>query len=128
MFTEVTAGIKVTVETFFQPTHSNPQQHHYVFAYRITIINNSDETIKLKRRHWYIVDSDNGRREVEGEGVVGEQPTIPPGEQYKYVSGCNLNTEIGKMYGTYLMERSGDQRLFYVKIPEFKMVVPCKLN
>ncbi len=128
MFTEVTAGIKVTVETFFQPTHSYPQQHHYVFAYRITIINNSDETIKLKRRHWYIVDSDNGRREVEGEGVVGEQPTIPPGEQYKYVSGCNLNTEIGKMYGTYLMERSGDQRLFYVKIPEFKMVVPCKLN
>ncbi len=128
MFTEVTAGIKVTVETFFQPTHSNPQQHHYVFAYRITIVNESDETIKLKRRHWYIVDSDNGRREVEGEGVVGEQPTIPPGEQYKYVSGCNLNTEIGKMYGTYLMERTGDQRLFYVKIPEFKMVVPCKLN
>ena len=128
MFTEVTAGIKVTVETFFQPTHSNPTQHHYVFAYRITIFNESDESIKLKRRHWYIVDSDNGRREVEGEGVVGEQPTIAPGEQYKYVSGCNLNTEIGKMYGTYLMERLNDQRLFYVKIPEFKMVVPSKLN
>ncbi len=128
MFTEVTAGIKVTVETFYQPTHSNPAQHHYVFAYRITIVNESDETIKLKRRHWYIVDSDNARREVEGEGVVGEQPVLNPGEQYKYVSGCNLNTEIGKMYGTYLMERKSDAKLFYVKIPEFKMVVPSKMN
>ncbi len=128
MFTEVTAGIKVTVETFYQPTHSNPSQHHYVFAYRITIVNESDETIKLKRRHWYIVDSDNARREVEGEGVVGEQPVLNPGEQYKYVSGCNLNTEIGKMYGTYLMERKSDAKLFYVKIPEFKMVVPSKMN
>ncbi len=128
MSTEVTAGIKVTVETFYQPNHSNPIQHHYVFAYRITIINESEETIKLKRRHWYIIDSDNARREVEGEGVVGEQPVIEPGQHYRYVSGCNLNTEIGKMYGTYLMERQSDNKLFYVKIPEFNMVVPSKMN
>jgi ApaG protein len=128
MSTEVTSGIKVTVETFYQPTHSNPAQHHYVFAYRITITNESEEVIKLKRRHWFIVDSDNARREVEGEGVVGEQPVLKPGEQYRYVSGCNLNTEIGKMYGSYLMERKSDNKLFYVKIPEFKMVVPTKLN
>ncbi len=128
MFTEITAGIKVVVETFYQPTHSNPGQNHYVFAYRITIYNESDETIRLRRRHWFIVDSDNNRREVEGEGVVGEQPVIPPGEYYKYVSGCNLNTEIGKMYGTYLMERALDKKLFYVKIPVFKMIVPSKLN
>ncbi len=128
MVTEVTSGIKVSVETFFQPTHSNPVQSHYVFAYRITIINESGESIRLKRRHWYIVDSDNTRREVEGEGVVGEQPHISAGETYRYVSGCNLNTEIGKMYGTYLMERQSDKKLFYVKIPEFRMFVPSKLN
>ncbi len=128
MVTEVTSGIKVSVETFYQPTHSNPVQSHYVFAYRITIINESGGPIRLKRRHWYIVDSDNTRREVEGEGVVGEQPFIETGDTYRYVSGCNLNTEIGKMFGTYLMERQHDKRLFYVKIPEFRMFVPCKLN
>ena len=85
IFTEVTAGIKVSVETFFQPTHSNPTQSHYVFAYRITIQNDSEYSIRLKRRHWYIVDSDNARREVEGEGVVGEQPHLAPGETYRYV-------------------------------------------
>jgi len=128
IFTEVTAGICVSVETFFQPSHSNPSQSHYVFAYRITIKNDSENAVRLKRRHWYIIDSDNSRREVEGEGVVGEQPYIAPGESYRYVSGCNLNTEIGKMFGTYLMERQLDKKLFFVKIPEFKMVVPCKLN
>lgn len=128
IFTEVTAGIKVSVETFYQPTHSNPAQSHYVFAYRITIRNESGHAIRLKRRHWYIVDSDSSRREVEGEGVVGEQPYILPGDTYRYVSGCNLNTEIGKMFGTYLMERESDSKLFFVKIPEFRMVVPCKLN
>lgn len=126
MITEVTAGIKVSVETFYQPTHSNPSQAHYVFAYRITIVNESGETVRLKRRHWYIVDSDNSRR--EGEGVVGEQPYLGQGETYRYVSGCNLNTELGKMHGTYLMERVTDKKLFYVRIPEFKMVVPSKLN
>ena len=128
IITEVTAGIKVSVETFYQPTHSNPAQAHYVFAYRISIQNDSEYAIRLKRRHWYIVDSDNTRREVEGEGVVGEQPHLAPGETYRYVSGCNLNTEIGKMYGTYLMERQFDKKLFFVKIPEFRMVVPSKLN
>ena len=128
MFTEVTAGIKVTVETFYQPTHSNPAQHHYVFAYRITIVNESDETIKLKRRHWYIVDSDNARREVEGEGVVGEQPILKPGTNYKYVSGCNLGFEIGKMHGTYTMENMDDHTFFEIEIPAFMMEVPFILN
>lgn len=128
MFTEVTSGVKVTVETFYQPTHSSPSHNHYVFAYRITIQNDSEDSIRLKRRHWYILDSSSNKREVEGEGVVGEQPVIAPGETYKYVSGCNLNAEIGKMYGTYLMEKQNDKKLFYVKIPEFRMVVPGKLN
>lgn len=128
MTTEVTAGIKVSVETFYQPVHSNPAHSHFVFAYRITIVNESGETVRLKRRHWHIIDSDSNHREVEGEGVVGEQPYIAPGETYRYVSGCNLSSEIGKMHGTYLMERTSDKRLFYVKIPRFNMVVPSKLN
>ena len=128
MTTEITAGIKVSVETFYQPSHSNPVQNHYVFAYRITIHNESGEDVKLRRRHWQVIDSDSARREIEGEGVVGEQPLIRNGESYRYVSGCNLNTEIGKMYGTYLMERKNDKRLFFVRIPEFKLVVPFKLN
>lgn len=127
-FTEITAGIRVSVETFYQATHSNPAQSHFVFAYRITIWNGSEQAIRLRRRQWFIVDSDGSRREVEGEGVVGEQPFIAPGENYRYVSGCNLNTEIGKMFGTYLMERQMDKKLFFVKIPEFKMVVPTKMN
>ncbi|HEX5003530.1 MAG TPA: Co2+/Mg2+ efflux protein ApaG [Bacteroidia bacterium] len=128
MITEVTAGIKVSVETFYQPVHSNPAQSHYVFAYRITIVNESGETVRLKRRHWHIIDSDSSHREVEGEGVVGEQPYINQGETYRYVSGCNLSSEIGKMFGTYLMERTSDKRLFYVRIPKFSMIVPSKLN
>jgi ApaG protein len=128
MTTEVTAGIQVSVETFYQPTHSNPSQSHYVFAYRITIKNDSGDDVRLKRRHWHVVDSDSNKREVEGEGVVGEQPYLANGETYRYVSGCNLNTEIGKMFGTYLMERVTDRKLFFVRIPEFKMIVPGKLN
>ncbi|MFM8917317.1 MAG: ApaG domain, partial [Bacteroidota bacterium] len=87
MTTEVTAGIQVSVETFYQPTHSNPSQSHYVFAYRITIKNDSGEAVRLKRRHWHVVDSDSSHREVEGEGVVGEQPYLANGETYRYVSG-----------------------------------------
>ena len=128
LFTEVTAGIKVSVETFYQPTHSTPGFNQYVFAYRISITNDSEYTVQLKKRHWHIVSSDNLHKEVEGDGVVGEQPMIAPGETYRYVSGCNLNSEIGKMYGTYLMERVNDSKLFFVKIPEFKMVVPSRLN
>lgn len=128
IFTEITAGVRVSVETFYQANHSNPGQSHYVFAYRITIKNHGEHSIRLLRRHWHIIDSDSTRREVEGEGVVGEQPLIVPGEVYRYVSGCNLNTELGKMFGTYLMERQSDKKLFFVRIPEFRMVVPTKLN
>ena len=128
MTTEVTSGIKVSVETFYQPTHSNPSHSHYVFAYRITIQNDSGEPVRLRRRHWNVVDSDGTKREIEGEGVVGEQPFLANGESYRYVSGCNLNSELGKMFGTYLMERVVDKKLFYVRIPEFRMIVPGKLN
>jgi ApaG protein len=128
MISAITHKIKVTVETFYQSDYSYPMSQHFMFAYRITITNNSQDPIQLLRRHWYIVDGVGQQREVEGEGVVGEQPVIQPGDKYEYISGCDLKTDIGKMYGTYLMENSNDGKLFHVIIPEFHMVSPMKLN
>ncbi|MEO0312506.1 MAG: hypothetical protein RIQ89_2163 [Bacteroidota bacterium] len=128
MITQVTSGIKISVETYYRPDQSNALINQHIFAYRISITNNSDYSIQLKRRHWFILDSNATNREVEGEGVIGEQPIIGVGETYQYVSGCNLDSEIGKMYGTYMMERLIDKKNFYVKIPEFSLVVPFKLN
>ncbi|MFM7217689.1 MAG: Co2+/Mg2+ efflux protein ApaG [Bacteroidota bacterium] len=128
MITQVTSGVKVSVETFYRPDQSQPRLSQHVFAYRITITNNSDFSIQLKRRHWYIMDACARNREVEGEGVVGDFPIIATGESFQYVSGCNLDSEIGKMFGTYLMERLIDKKQFFVRIPEFQLVVPYKLN
>ncbi len=128
MVTEVTNGVKVSVVTAYQPDYSSPAQSHFVFNYKIMIENNSDYTVQLLRRHWFIYDSNGDERQVEGEGVVGQQPVLEPGESHEYVSGCNLNTEIGKMQGTYLMERIIDGEQFKVNIPAFSMMVPYKLN
>lgn len=128
MDTTTTQGVKVTVTTNYLPDYSSPGQQHFVFAYKINIQNNSEFTVKLLRRHWFIHDTNGIVREVEGEGVVGQQPVLEPGESHEYVSGCNLKTGIGKMKGTYLMERLVDGRQFNVVIPEFVLIVPYKLN
>jgi ApaG protein len=128
MVTEITQGIKVTVETEYQPEYSSPSQYHYVFTYRITIENKSDNTIQLLRRHWYINDAGHKTREVEGEGVVGQQPVIEPGNFHQYVSGCNLKSGLGRMHGYYLIERLVDKHQFKVTIPAFSMIVPFKNN
>ncbi len=128
MVSKVSEGVLVSVETFYQADYSNPQQGEYMFAYRITIENKNSFTIQLQRRHWHIFDSNGENREVEGEGVVGEQPVLKPGEQYQYVSGCNLKSEMGKMYGTYEMENLDSKQLFDVNIPPFDLIVPNKMN
>ncbi|MEM6522969.1 MAG: Co2+/Mg2+ efflux protein ApaG [Bacteroidota bacterium] len=128
MVTEITKGVKVSVETEYQPSYSSPSQYHYVFTYRITIENQSENTIQLLRRHWLINDAALLPREVDGEGVVGQQPILEPGQYHQYVSGCNLKSGIGKMGGSYLMERIVDGKKFEVTIPEFTMVAPFKLN
>lgn len=128
MVTEITKGIKVSVEIEYQPEYSSPSQYHYVFTYRITIENCSGNTIQLLRRHWQIHDANNRVRQVEGEGVVGQQPVLEPGQIHRYVSGCNLKSGIGKMHGTYLMERVVDGKKIEVAIPEFTMIVPFKYN
>lgn len=124
----ITEGVQVSVETNYQPEYSSPTQLHYVFTYRITIENRSDYTVKLHRRHWFIHDANNTIREVEGEGVVGQQPILEPGQVHQYVSGCNLRSGLGKMHGTYLMEKVVDGSQFEVIIPEFTMIVPYLLN
>jgi len=128
MVTLTTEGIQVSVETEYQPDYSSPSQYHYVFTYRITIDNFSEHTIQLLRRQWFIFDGYGISREVNGEGVVGQKPVLEPGDRHQYVSGCNLKSGIGKMHGWYRMERQLDGKLFTVKIPEFTMVVPFRLN
>src|SRR5581483_17288 len=122
MVSKISEGVEVSVETFFQPAYSKPLEGEYMFAYRVTIENQNDFSVKLMRRHWYIFDSNGTYREVEGEGVVGVQPTLSPGEKYQYVSGCNLRTEMGKMYGTYQMENLNNKTMFDVNIPAFEMM------
>ncbi len=124
----ITEGVQVSVETFYQEDYSNPIQGEYMFAYRVEIENYNSFPVQLHRRHWFIFDSNATRREVEGEGVVGVQPVILPGETYRYVSGCNLKTEIGRMVGTYQMENLTTREFFTVQIPSFEMVVPFKNN
>jgi ApaG protein len=128
MISKISEGINISVETFYQPDYSNPVSSEYMFAYRITIENNNAFPVKLLRRHWHIFDATGSQREVEGEGVVGVQPQINPGEKYQYISGCNLRTELGKMHGTYLMENISNKKQFDVIIPAFEMTVPFKMN
>jgi ApaG protein len=124
----ISEGVEVSVETYYQQDYSNPMQAEFMFAYRISIENHNDFSIKLHRRYWHIFDSNGAHREVEGEGVVGVQPVLAPGEKYQYVSGCNLKTEMGKMHGTYQMENLNSKKLFDVNIPAFEMFVPFKNN
>ncbi|RTL57151.1 MAG: Co2+/Mg2+ efflux protein ApaG [Sphingobacteriales bacterium] len=128
MTSKISEGVRISVETFYQQDYSNPMAGEYMFAYRITIENSNTFPVKLLRRHWHIYDSNGQYREVEGDGVVGVQPVLNPGEQYQYVSGCNLRTEMGKMHGIYLMENIHSAQKFSVNIPLFEMIVPFKMN
>jgi ApaG protein len=128
MVTEITQGVKVSVETEYQAAYSSPGQSHFVFTYKITIENAGDFTIQLKRRRWLIFDAGFLQQEVEGEGVVGQQPILEPGQVHQYVSGCNIKSGIGKMMGTYAMERVVDGTTMSVAIPPFVLMAPLRMN
>lgn len=102
-----THGVRVTVESTYLDHQSSPSAGRFVFAYTIVITNDGDRTVQLKTRHWIITDATGEVREVRGEGVIGEQPTLQPGESFKYTSGCILKTQWGTMHGTYQMLREG---------------------
>lgn len=128
MVTTITDGVRVSVETIYQPEYSNPANEHFMFAYKINIENMGAYAVQLISRHWFIFDSNGVKREVEGEGVVGQQPVIEPGSSHEYVSGCNLKTDMGSMKGEYHMLRLLDNAQFDVTIPEFQLIAPYRMN
>jgi ApaG protein len=125
---QVTNGIRITVQTAFVEEQSNADNHHYAFVYRIYIRNESGSTVQLLRRHWEILDGYSLRRVVRGDGVVGRQPVIAPGTEHHYVSGSVFATPIGRMQGHYVMWDSQSEEEFEVEIPPFLLVAPYLLN
>lgn len=128
MVRTTTHNIEVTVEVKYWPQHSIPKENHYFFVYFVSIENQSDYSVQLLRRTWTIADAGAEKREVEGEGVVGETPVLEPGQRFEYNSGCNLLSEIGFMEGYYTFIRTSDEKEFHVEIPRFDLIVPSKLN
>jgi ApaG protein len=128
METLITRGIQVTAEAFFESGHSEPEDDRYLFSYQISISNFSTNTVQLLRRHWIIFDSLEGVHEVEGEGVVGLQPILEPGQTHTYSSWCPLQSEIGKMTGSYIMNDIITGETFTVLIPGFLLMTTWKMN
>ena len=128
MITALTYGVKISVESIYRKDLSNAENGLYFFNYRIVIENKNDFDIQLKTRYWFIFDSLNPAREVEGDGIVGEQPILSPGRKHVYVSGCDLHSEIGYMRGHYLFERVGTNETFEVEVPQFDLFAKPKMN
>ncbi len=121
-YAATTAGITVRVAPRFLPEQSDPDAPRFVWSYHVRIENHGDQSVQLFARHWIITDADGHVEEIEGEGVVGDQPFIAPGAAYDYVSGCPLPTPSGTMHGSYAMERDGE--VFDVEIPAFALEHP----
>jgi ApaG protein len=120
-------NIKVDVETRYIKDQSNPEQNYFVFAYTITIKNRGRQNAQLLTRHWVITDSNSKIQEVRGDGVVGEQPLLKPGEQFVYTSGTMLETAVGTMKGSYQM-LADDGSHFDAQIEEFVLSTPRVLH
>ncbi|MDF1764373.1 MAG: Co2+/Mg2+ efflux protein ApaG [Oleibacter sp.] len=120
-------SIQVSVRCEYLADQSIAEEQRYVFAYHINIHNRGEQGATLRTRHWFIANGNADVQEVKGEGVVGEQPTIEPGETYRYSSGSVLSTLVGSMRGYYVME-ADDGTLFHATIPVFTLAVPNALN
>lgn len=127
MFVAVTSGIRVVVRSQFLSEQSDVRAGRYVFAYTIRISNESDRTVQLRSRHWRILHGNGKAEEVRGPGVVGKQPVIAPGAEFRYTSGCVLTTPHGTMQGTYDMTLD-DGSVLEVQIPAFSLAAPHSLN
>jgi ApaG protein len=119
--------LSVSVKPQFVPEHSDPDEHKFLFAYTVTIRNTGDVAAQLVSRHWIITDANNKVEEVQGLGVVGEQPLLQPGEAFQYTSGCPIETPVGSMRGTYQCVASDGTR-FEAAIPEFVLSMPRTLH
>ena len=123
MYRAVTRQIEVTVEPNFMPGRSSAAEGQYFWSYTIVITNSGEETVQLRTRHWIITDASGRRQEVRGEGVVGEQPKLAPGECFQYTSGVPLPTESGFMTGRYQMVTDRGER-FEIDVPTFSLDSP----
>ncbi len=124
---EVICDIRVQVATSYVDEQSRPESGRYVFAYTITIANNGDVPVRLISRHWVITDANGKVQEVSGDGVVGEQPHLNPGEKFRYSSGAVLETPVGAMQGLYRMEADNGVK-FDAPIAPFTLAVPGVLH
>jgi ApaG protein len=122
-----TRGIRVQVESRYLAEQSSPRDSQYLFAYHIRISNEGSERAQLVSRHWIISDADGHVEHVQGPGVVGEQPTLGPGDAFEYTSFCPLRTSVGTMHGTYQMVTSDGQG-FDAVIAPFTLAIPHALN
>ena len=122
-YAETTRAITITVEPYYLDEQSEPSVGHFVWAYHVRIENNGGKTVKLMTRHWRITDSLGNVQEVRGDGVIGEQPVLTPGEAFEYTSGTPLATPSGIMAGSYRME-TDDGKSFDVGIPAFSLDSP----
>ncbi len=127
MPTSVTEGIRVTVESRYLEEQSAPNADRYAFAYFVTIANEGTQHVQLRRRHWIITDGNGKVEEVEGPGVVGEEPKLGPGQSHAYQSGAILETPVGTMEGTYQMHEAGGH-IFEAQIPRFGLQRPGALH
>jgi ApaG protein len=125
--TATTDGIEVSVESEFRPDRSTPAQGRYLFTYTVRIANVGSSPARLVSRHWIVTDARGEREEVKGEGVVGKQPHLAPGQSFRYTSFCVLRTPLGQMLGTYTMSRDDGTR-FEAAIAPFALAVPAALN
>ena len=123
MYERVTRGVKVIVRPQYLDGQSRPEEGHYVWAYTVTIENHGRDTVTLRTRYWKITDASGVVQEVRGAGVVGEQPTLKPGDSYSYTSGCPLKTSSGFMVGAYQMQLASGE-FFNVEIPAFSLDSP----
>ena len=123
MYSKTTKGVTVTVTPYFLDDQSSPQESHFVWAYQVNIKNSGNSSIKLNNRNWLIIDANGKVINVQGEGVVGEFPTIEPGESYEYTSGTPLKTNNGIMQGFYLVSQDNGEKL-KIDIPAFSLDSP----
>ncbi len=123
----VTKGVRVDVSSRYVAERSAPEDGEWFFAYTVRITNEGSETVQLISRHWIITDAEGRRQEVKGPGVVGEQPTLRPGESFEYTSACPLSTSVGAMQGTYQMVTSRGER-FDATIAPFTLSEPYAMN
>ena len=128
MVTQITKGIKVSVESSFEGTYYKESKLHYAFEYSVKIENQSKEMVQLDSRHWVILDSLSEEETVDGEGVIGKKPVLKPGQSHTYTSGCLLASPYGAMYGYYRMINLNSTKKFNVMIPVFKLSAPFSLN